>query len=287
MPSTYVGRFAPTPSGPLHLGSLLTAVASWLDARAHGGQWRLRIDDLDTPRVVPGAEDAIVAALAAHGLRWDGPIVRQSELRQHRRAALERLQAHTFACRCTRRDLRGRERYPGTCRHLRLPVVGNAVRIRMDDPPPAFCDRVQGRHATCVDAGDFVVWRRDDLAAYPLAVVVDDQVMGVTHVVRGADLLDNTARQLHLIKHLGGIPPAYAHVPVLTTADGEKLSKHNAATAIDERAAACNLAAVLCLLGVGPPRLADPARMLDWARGRWRIDRLPRTRTLPGFVALD
>lgn len=287
MPATYVGRFAPTPSGPLHLGSLLTAVASWLDARAHDGRWRLRIDDLDAPRVAPGAEAAILATLVAHGLHWDGPIVRQSQLQRHHRPALARLKAHTFACRCTRRDLRGDASYPGTCRDLRLPAAGNAVRIRMEDPPPAFCDRVQGRLPDFRETGDFIVWRRDDLAAYPLAVVVDDQAMGVTQVVRGADLLDNTPRQLHVLKRLGGVAPAYAHIPVLVTAAGEKLSKHNDATAIDDSAAAWNLAAVLCLLGLEPPRLGSPARMLDWARRHWRIDRLPRARTLAGFVALE
>lgn len=285
--STYVGRFAPTPSGPLHLGSLLTAVASWLDARSQGGRWRLRIDDLDTPRVAPGAEDAIVAALVAHGLRWDGPIVRQSRLREHHRAALARLRRRTFACRCARRDLRGLARYPGTCRHLNLPTSGNAVRIRADGRARPFTDRVQGRCAAGV-VDDFVVWRRDDMAAYPLAVVADDQAMGVTHVVRGADLLDETPRQLRLISHLGGKPPAYAHIPVLATATGEKLSKHNDATAIDDRAAARNVVTALCLLGMAPPsHVARPAPLLDWARERWRIDRVPRARVLAGFVALE
>ena len=285
--AAYVGRFAPTPSGPLHLGSLLTAVASWLDARAHHGRWRLRIDDLDAPRVVPGAKEAILAALVAHGLHWDGPIARQSQLRRHHRPALARLKANTFACRCTRRDLRGSESCQGTCRGLRLPAAGNAVRIRLDEPAPAFCDRVQGRLDAPGEISDFIVWRRDDMAAYPLAVAVDDQAMGITHVVRGADLLDNTSRQLHLIRHLGGIAPSYAHIPVLTTAAGEKLSKHNDATAIDDRAAVWNLAAVLCLLGLEPPRRASPERMLEWARTRWRIDRLARGRTLDGFVALE
>lgn len=286
-PSIYVGRFAPTPSGPLHLGSLLTAVASWLDARAHGGCWRLRIDDLDTPRVAPGAEDAIVATLATHGLRWDGPIVRQSRLREHHRAALARLRPRSYACRCARRDLRGVAAYPGTCRHLNLPTSGNAMRIRADGAARPFTDRVQGRRAAGVD-DDFVVWRRDDMAAYPLAVVVDDQVMGVTHVVRGADLLDETPRQLRLIDHLGGNHPAYAHIPVLVTAAGEKLSKHNDVTAVDDRAPTRNIVTALCLLGMAPPtRMASPAPLLDWARRRWRIDSLPPTRTLAGFVAVE
>ena len=287
MATTYVGRFAPTPSGALHLGSLVTAVASWLDARAQLGRWRLRIDDLDAPRVVPGAEDAILATLVTHGLYWDGPIVRQSQLQRYHRLALARLNAHTFACRCTRRDLRGSNNCRGTCRDLRLPAAGNAVRIRVNNSSPVFCDRVQGRLARLGETGDFVVWRRDDMAAYPLAVVVDDQAMGVTHVVRGADLVDNTPRQLHLIQHLGGIPPTHAHIPVLATGAGEKLSKHNDATAIDDRAATWNLATALCLLRLEPPRLAGPERMLEWARAHWRMDRLPRVPTLNSFVALE
>lgn len=287
-PSAYVGRFAPTPSGPLHLGSLLTATASWLDARAAHGRWLLRIDDLDAPRVAAGADAAILASLSAHGLAWDGPLVRQSELRVRHRQALARLRRHTFACRCARRDLRGATRYPGTCRTLRLPTLGNSVRLRVDEPPQAFTDRVQGRCARFAEQGDFVVWRRDDLAAYPLAVVVDDHAMGVTHVVRGADLLDNTPRQLHLIQRLGFRPPAYAHMPVLVNAAGEKLSKHNAATAINDRDATRNLAAVLCLLGLAPPPgLDQPPALLDWARRHWSVERLPRQRQLAGFVALD
>lgn len=264
-------------------------MGSWLDARAHGGRWRLRIDDLDTPRVASGAESSIVATLLAHGLRWDGPIVHQSALRERHKAALERLGAHTFACRCARRDLRGLARYPGTCRALGLPAAGHAVRVRVDEPPPPFNDRVQGRCVANAETGDFVVWRRDDMAAYPLAVVVDDASMGVTHVVRGADLLDNTPRQLLLLRRLGRRAPAYAHIPVLTTASGDKLSKHNAATAVDDRAATGNLAAALCLLGMGDPpaAAANPPALLDWARPRWRIASLPRQRVLEGFVALD
>ena len=287
-PSTYVGRFAPTPSGRLHLGSLLTGAVSWLDARSRAGRWRLRIDDLDAPRVAAGAERAILATLTAHGLYWDGPVVRQSQLRERHRVALARLRGHTFACRCTRRDLRGIARYPGTCCHLGLPNRGNVVRIHLREPLPRFTDRVQGRCASHDDDGDFVVWRRDDMAAYPLAVVVDDQSMGVTHVVRGADLLDNTPRQLYLINCLGGKPPAYAHIPVLATASGEKLSKHNDATAIDDRKAAQNMATILCLLGMAPPaHITSAARLLDWARRHWRIDCLPPARVLDGFVALQ
>ena len=284
----YVGRFAPTPSGPLHLGSLLTATASWLDARARNGRWLLRIDDIDTPRNDPHAERAILRTLRRHGLAWDGPVVRQSTLRSHHRAALRRLRGHVFACRCARRELRGLGRYPGTCRNLSLPHVGNAVRIRVDNPPETFTDRVQGLSPTAAERGDFIVWRRDDLPAYPLAVVADDHAMRVTHVVRGADLLDNTPRQLHLSARLGFSAPSYAHIPILVTAAGEKLSKHNRVTAIDDRTAIRNLASALCLLGFDPPAGATcPAHLLEWARRRWNIGRLPRTRTMEGFTALE
>ena len=284
----YVGRFAPTPSGPLHLGSLLTATASWLDARARNGRWLLRIDDVDAPRQAPDAEAAILRSLRRHGLAWDGPVVRQSGLRSHHRAALRRLGGHVFACRCARRELRGLERYPGTCRNLSLPHAGNAIRVRAEDQPRTFTDRLQGHSPTTAEKGDFIVWRRDDLPAYPLAVVADDHAMGVTHVVRGADLLDNTPRQLHLLSRLGIQAPSYAHIPVLVTESGEKLSKHNGVTALDDQAATLNLAAVLGLLGLDPPAgRTCPARLLEWARPRWRVGRLPRTRAIEGFTALE
>ena len=272
------------------MGSLLTATASWLDARAHGGRWRLRIDDLDAPRVAAAAETAILHTLEVHGLAWDGAIVRQSDHVDHYRAALADLGQRCFACRCSRRELRGSTRYPGACRHLGLPQGGNAVRIQVGEdaaPVLAFDDRVQGRYSQRLadSVGDFVVWRRDGFASYPLAVVVDDETMGVTHIVRGADLLDNTPRQLHLMACLGFAPPAYAHVPVIAEASGEKLSKHNAATAIDDRAARHNVATVLTLLALAPPTASVDA-MLDWAIRHWDIRRLPQTPVLSGFVAL-
>lgn len=283
----YRGRFAPTPSGPLHLGSLLTAVASWLEARVHNGHWTLRIDDLDAPRVVRGAESRILASLEAHGLTWDGPVVRQSQYAERYRAALADLTEHCYACRCSRRELRGMTRYPGTCRERGLPEDGNAVRIRVAGPAISFFDRIQGAYAEELAAtcGDFVVRRRDGFAAYPLAVVVDDDAMGVNDVVRGADLLDNTPRQLHLLDCLGLPAPRYAHVPVIVEASGVKLSKHNAATAIDDRAAAQNVATVLGLLGI-PPALDSADAMLAWAVERWDIAALPAQPTVTGFVAL-
>ena len=288
VPAAYVGRFAPTPSGPLHLGSLLAATASWLDARSCGGTWRLRIDDLDGPRVEAGAEAAILHTLEAHGLVWDRPIVYQRAHTERYRAALAKLRERCFACACTRAQLRGHAIYPGTCRHLALPFAGNAVRLRVGGQAKvAFQDRIQGRCHQCLASavGDFAVWRRDDMATYPLAVVVDDSAMNVTHVVRGADLLPDTPRQLHLARLLGLPQPTYAHVPVLAEASGVKLSKHNAATAIDNRAAPQNMATILGLLGLAPP-LADAPAQLAWARQRWRIETLPAHITLPSFVAL-
>ena len=284
---SYRGRFAPTPSGSLHLGSLLTAVASWLDARAHDGHWAVRIDDLDTPRVVPGAESRILASLEAHGLTWDGPVVRQSQHVDRYREALAELSTGCYACRCSRRDLRGLTCYPGTCRDLDLPRQGNAVRVRVPETPITFEDRIQGPYDEnlATTTGDFVVRRRDGFASYQLAVVVDDDAMRINTVVRGADLLDNTPRQLYLLQRLGWPTPRYAHVPVVVEATGVKLSKHNAATAIDDRAVRHNIATVLGLMGFNPPWDRVDA-MLEWARWRWDIAALPSQPTIHGFTAL-
>ncbi len=296
--SPYTGRFAPTPSGPLHLGSLLTAVASWLDARAHDGRWLLRIDDLDAPRIDTDAESAILRTLEAHGLTWDGQVARQSAHIDHYHAALERLDERCFACRCTRRQLRGEGRYPGTCRDLGLSRRGNAVRIRTEGRI-TFTDRVQHPQCSQTAAGaarghpkgaadaldDFIVQRRDGFVSYPLAVVVDDHVMGVDHVVRGADLLEDTPRQIFLMRLLGMALPAYAHLPVITEASGVKLSKHNRATTIEDRFARHNIATVLTLLGLDPPR-GDIATILDWAIRHWDSGKVPSRPVVAGFVAL-
>ncbi len=303
----YVGRFAPSPTGPLHAGSLVAALASWLDARAHGGTWLLRIEDVDTPRCVAGAAEVIVAQLAACGLRPDAPPVRQSARGHHYREALDRLLVDGLAypCGCSRRDIedaqaaRGIRRrrgaalpYPGTCRtglHGRPP---RAWRLRTDagvyshfaqagQAQPAidsiaragsselrWSDRLCGPQAQDVEAevGDFVLLRADGLWAYQLAVVVDDGLQGVTDVVRGADLLDNTPRQILLQRALGLPTPRYLHTPLVLDAHGDKLSKQTGAPAIDTGRPAEALRAAAQVLGLpdGAPGDGPDALLAGW-----------------------
>ena len=290
-PRRYVGRFAPTPSGPLHFGSLITAVASFLDARAHAGTWRLRIDDLDAPRSVPGATDGILRTLAGHALHWDGPVAFQSDHVGDYRAALSELsrQGLSFRCTCSRKDLREHRVYPGTCRTRNVPSRREAaVRIRVPDAEYAFEDRLQGPYAECLAraTGDFVVARRDGLTAYQLAVVVDDAAMDVTDVVRGADLLDNTPRQLFLAERLGFNAPRFLHLPVIADRTGAKLSKRTAASTIGVTAPDRNLQWTLQLLGLEPPQRATTEELLAWAVPRWDAERLPRSATLVTWTGL-
>ena len=290
-PRRYVGRFAPTPSGPLHFGSLLTAVASFLDARAHAGTWRLRIDDLDTPRSVPGATDGIRRTLAEHALHWDGPVAFQSDHVADYRAALSELsrQGLCFRCTCSRKDLRGHGVYPGTCRTRNVPPGREAaLRVHVPDVEYALEDRLQGRYAECLAraTGDFVVARRDGLTAYQLAVVVDDAAMRVTDVVRGADLLDSTPRQLFLAERLGFETPRYLHLPVIADRNGEKLSKRTAASTIAPGHPGQDLQWSLELLGLEPPERGTPEELLAWAVPRWNAERLPRGTVLATWTSL-
>ena len=278
---SYVGRFAPSPTGPLHFGSLVAAVASWLDARAADGKWLVRIEDVDTTRTVPGASDDILRTLEAIGLHWDGEVVRQSDRTSLYEDALDRLRnaGLVYRCKCSRKEIAdsgitGIEGAvdPGTCRELRLASrVPGADRIRADTEPIGFQDRVQRevRHSIARDVGDFVLKRRDGLHAYQLAVVVDDAVQGVTDVVRGADLLWSTPRQIELQRRLGYRTPRYLHFPVATNAHGEKLSKQTLAPAIVAANAPAALADALAFLGQPDPGTRDPARMLRAARDAW------------------
>ncbi len=293
----YRGRFAPSPTGPLHFGSLLAALGSCLDARAHGGEWLLRIEDIDAPRNVPGAADLILRCLADFGFEWDGPVRWQSERLDAYAAALDTLrrQGRVYPCACSRREIADSGRpaidggvaYPGTCRSRALPALAaRAWRLRVDDRPTAFVDRLQGELCQHLerDVGDFVLRRADGQFAYQLAVVVDDAEQGITDVVRGADLIDSTPRQIWL-QHCLGLPtPRYAHLPIATNAAGEKLSKQTLAPALDSANAAATLVRALAFLGQTPPAAlarASLAEVWQWARGHWNFAAIPRCRGLP------
>ncbi len=279
-----MGRFAPTPSGDLHLGSLYAAAASYLDARARGGRWLLRIEDLDRPREAAGAADRILRTLQAFGFQWDGEIVRQRDRAGLYVRALQTLRDRrlTFECSCSRLQLEDESRYPGTCRmHPAVPGVATATRLRVEPGTLLFTDRIQGtyRQDVAASAGDIILKRRDDVIAYVLAVVVDDAAQGVTHVVRGADLLDNTPRQIHLQQRLGLSPPVYAHVPVLTEADDSKLAKSRRSLRLDTNSVLPQLLSVFAMLGLGASHTASVATVGEawtWAVGQWNIDRVPK-----------
>lgn len=267
------GRFAPSPTGPLHLGSLVAAVGSYLAARAAGGRWLVRIDDLDPPRTVLGAADAQLRALEAYGLHWDGVVVYQSQRTAAYQAALDRLAGagHTFPCGCSRTDVEAVSSdgiYPGTCRPGLPPGrPARSIRVRVPAEPVSFVDRLLGEqcHDLKKACGDFVVRRADGLCAYQLAVVVDDLAGGVTEVVRGADLLASTGRQVHLYRCLGATPPDYAHLPVVVSAAGEKLSKACGAAPIPTSSPAreATLHRLLTALGQAPDGLGPAAPVVE------------------------
>lgn len=279
----YRGRFAPSPTGPLHAGSLVAALASWLDARAHGGTWLVRLEDIDPPREVPGAAHDILDALAAFAFHSDEPVLWQHTRGDAYADALARLTAggHVYACRCSRTRVADDAArlglspgvYAGTCRDLGLaPEPGRALRFRVGATSVAFDDRACGRLTQDLAraVGDFVVRRADGLVAYQLAVVVDDLAQGITDVVRGDDLLDNTPRQIALIRALGGPVPRYLHVPVVRADDGEKLSKQNGARALDRAQPLAALAAAAAHLGLAPGAAASVDDFLADAVDAWR-----------------
>lgn len=246
----YIGRFAPSPSGPLHAGSLVAAMASYLDAKAHRGLWLLRIEDIDETRTVPGATAAIMQALAIFGMQHDGEVLVQSQRKDAYQAAFDKLAAHTYPCGCTRKEISdsrlgiapdGAAIYPGTCRAgLTAGKVPRTLRLRVpdigqEDESITFNDRWLGPQTQhlATEVGDFVLKRADGYWAYQLAVVVDDAEQGVTHIVRGTDLLESTARQIYLQHMLELATPSYMHVPVVLNEVGEKLSKQTGAQALD------------------------------------------------------
>lgn len=284
----YIGRFAPSPTGPLHLGSLIAALAGWLQARVQDGRFLLRVEDVDRPRCSPDAERSILASLTAHGLAWDGPIVYQREREAAYTQARDRLLSagQAYPCACTRKEIAdsaiaGSDGlvYPGTCRDGLHGRAARAVRVRTDATPYCFTDGLQGTLCQTLETeiGDFVIQRGDGLWAYQLAVVVDDADAGITEVVRGTDLLLSTPRQLHL-QHLLGLPtPAYLHLPIAVDAAGEKLAKQTGAAGVDDTRAAANLVAALRFLDQAPPEhLATRlvGEVLAWADAHWDIARL-------------
>lgn len=280
------GRFAPSPTGPLHAGSLLAAMASYCEARASGGRWLVRIEDLDPPREMPGASDLILRQLEACGFEWDGDIRYQSRRHEAYEAALQQLheQGELFWCRCSRADLArlASPAYPGTCRPFRSPRPEAAIRLVVDADPVQFTDGLFGAQQEDVAAtvGDFVLKRRDGLYAYQLAVVVDDADQGITQVVRGADLLDNTARQIVLQQQLGLPTPEYLHLPLLVHPDGSKLSKQTFAPPLPLTETSPLLLRALGQLRQSPPPelVAErPATILDWAVRHWDRQRLTTT----------
>ncbi|SEB09689.1 tRNA glutamyl-Q(34) synthetase GluQRS [Marinobacterium iners] len=286
-----IGRFAPSPTGPLHFGSLLAALASYLDMRSRNGEWLLRIEDLDPPREQPGAVDSILHTLDAFGLHWDGPVIYQSTRLKCYQDALEQLldQGTAYRCSCSRKQLRTRGvtgLYDGHCRrHPPSASASCAVRVIHPQAEQQFHDRIQGfrTYDWQNDRGDFVVFRRDGLFAYQLAVVVDDAAAGVTDIVRGSDLIDETPHQIALQTLLGYSTPQYAHIPVITNPAGQKLSKQNLAPAIDPGQRQQLLLRALSLLGQKPPAdLATASRdeLLSWAITHWNITAVPGTLSL-------
>jgi len=340
----YIGRFAPTPSGPLHFGSLIAALASFLDARAHNGRWLVRIEDLDPPRCMPGAADTILRQLEAHGLEWDGEVVHQSTRTESYREALETLRrlGLAYPCTCSRAAIRAQSSrmgcegpiYPGTCRPhpplaretlnkaihgliqrassqctprtdsahqetsplfalghpapngkrpflQRFPSRQYAMRLDTRGAVIDFTDRLHGRIQQDLEnaLGDFVIWRVEDIASYHLAVVVDDAWQEVTSVVRGADLLASTPRQILLQRLLGLPTPSYLHLPLALAPNGQKLSKQNLAPALTPQDASRALVSALRFLGQAPDMAlttAQPAEILAWAIPRWRPEAIPR-----------
>ncbi len=293
----YIGRFAPSPTGPLHFGSLLAALASCLEARRRDGQWLVRMEDIDPPREVAGAADLILRTLERYGFEWDGAVLYQSRRHEAYRAALNELHrtGALYACRCSRREAMEAAAaarltpgvYAGTCRTAGHAVDGpGALRVRTDGALIAFSDRLQGpqRQALEREVGDFVVRRADGLWAYQLAVVVDDAAQGITDIVRGSDLLDSTPRQIHLQHLLDRPTPTYLHLPVAVNAAGEKLSKQTYAPALPMDDPLPSLWQALAFLGQRPPPdllEGDVPALWRWAVGHWDSTAIPTTRAVP------
>lgn len=288
MPARYIGRFAPSPTGPLHLGSLLTAIASYVDARAHNGLWLVRMEDLDPPREPVGAANEILHQLEQFNLTWDGTVLYQSTRLGAYAAALEQLrqQQLCYACTCTRPQIRAMGSiYNGHCRERAINSRRSSIRLKTVPQPMALTDVIQGDYSADIaaDCGDFIIRRKDGFFAYQLAVVVDDEFQGVTDIVRGYDLLESTPRQIYLQQVLHYRTPRYGHIPVITDEKGEKLSKQRFAAPIAGKQALSLTHNVLQLLGQLPPALSDfanNAALLEWAVTHWDIQAIPKLATI-------
>ncbi len=282
--TSYIGRFAPSPTGPLHLGSLVAALGSYLDAKANSGLWLLRIEDIDPPREMTGAKDLILGQLEDHGLYWDSIAIYQSQRLDIYQECFDQLKhnQHLYACDCPRhrvRDLNGI--YDGKCRDRDLNFdVDTAIRVCLTEKNIGWDDLILGAQSFSFDelGGDFIVRRRDGLFSYQLAVAVDDGLKGVTHVIRGADLLDSTARQTYLHTLLGLVSPEYGHLPMVMNNLGQKLSKQTHAPALDSNKSRENLALSLNILGLNPPKdISENSceEILAWAISHWNINSVP------------
>lgn len=287
----YRGRFAPSPTGPLHFGSIVAAIGSYLQARHKDGEWLLRIEDIDPPREVPGGSDAILRSLERLGLEWDGAVIYQSQRREAYLAAISglRRQGLVYPCHCSRKDLATRHPaaaealiYDGLCRRIKPATTGPAaLRLIAEDRPVGFDDQLRGTYSQnlAAEVGDFVIQRTDGLFAYQLAVVVDDAAQGITEIVRGADLLDNTPRQIYLQQQLGLPTPRYAHLPVAVNELGQKLSKQTGAASVDHLRPQQLIIQVLEFLGQHPPAELGDATLDElwrWAIHHWHLQNVPR-----------
>ena len=283
---TYIGRFAPSPTGPLHFGSLITAVASYCDAKANQGTWLVRIEDTDIPRIYPNSESHILNCIDAFEFEPDADIIFQKNRLDLYEDVLEQLKQaqQIYACECTRKQLGSNHIYVGTCRDLHLDFLNQAIRLKVDDQLICFDDLLQGRQCSNLknDLGDFVLKRRDGIISYQLAVVVDDYLQGITHVVRGADLLDNTARQIWLGSLLDYPKLNYMHLPLAMNDQGQKLSKQNMAQALDLSKAPELLKQVISALGQPNVELDQPRIMLQQAVQQWNVELIPKGMNLNG-----
>ncbi|NQV68436.1 MAG: tRNA glutamyl-Q(34) synthetase GluQRS [Pseudohongiella sp.] len=286
----YIGRFAPSPTGPLHFGSLLAAVASYLDARSNNGFWLVRMEDLDPPREPSGAADLILQQLSALGLEWDGEVLYQSTRLEAYQQTLQQLQVKNlcYGCDCTRRQIKEMGNvYNGSCRQRSLPAEKEfAVRLKTEAVGIAINDLIQGPYAQNIaqDIGDFVIRRKDGLFAYQLAVVVDDEFQNITHIIRGFDLIDSTPRQIYLQRLLNFSEPDYAHIPIIVNDQGQKLSKQHFAPSINTENAAQLIHRALKFLGQSPPKDMQQQKaqtQLRWAIENWDIQAVPKLATIP------